>query len=136
MDTQRFVDRMLETENLTDELEDADAQRLLDWGFARLESLLDGIEDPEAAGEKVNALMALMRKLNRLAGGAAGGDPQMLAGELARLDELSRALYPDAGPRDPQTCQQAALELSALEPGPALDYLLAWPGAAQTSTDS
>ena len=136
MDTQRFIERMLETENLTDELEDAEAQRLLDWGIARLEPLLQGIEDVETAGDKVNALMALMRKLNRLAGSASGGDPQGLAGELARLDELARALYPDAAPLDPLACEQAALKLSTLEPGPALDYLLAWPGAAQTTTDS
>jgi hypothetical protein len=136
MNTECFVERILETENLTDELEDAEAQRLLDWGIARLEPLLQGIEDAEIAGGKVNALMALMRKLNRLAGSAVNGDLQALEGELVRLDELNRALYPDAAPLDLLACQQGALKLSVLEPGPALDFLLAWPGKSPSSTDS
>ena len=127
MNTERFVERILETENLTDELEDDLAQRLLDWGIARLPALLAGIEDVEAGGARVNALMALMRSINRMAPGIPGADPVRLANELGRLDELARALYPQALPREPQALLDTALALSALDRGTGFDFLLGWP---------
>ncbi len=133
MNPERFIERILETENLTSELKDRQAQRLLDWGIARVRGLVEGIQDAEAAGERVNGLMALMRGLNRLAPLAAGGDPASLAAGLARLDELARVLYPRLSPRDSQALSSAAGQLAALEEDAAFEFLLAWPLQGQES---
>jgi hypothetical protein len=66
MNEQAAIDRILETENLTDGLADDEANWLIDWGVERVRPLIAGIEDDEAAGEKVNQLMAVMRKLNQI----------------------------------------------------------------------
>jgi hypothetical protein len=103
MDTERFVERILETENLTDELEDADANWLLDWGIGRLDRVLRGAEDVETAGTRVNALMAVMRKINRIMGSYADKSPQRLAEDLADLHGLFNAAFgpADAPPEPP-----------------------------------
>jgi hypothetical protein len=54
MDRQTAIDRITETENLTDGLEDDDANWLLDWGIARVDGLVTGIADEDAAGEKLS----------------------------------------------------------------------------------
>ncbi len=66
MNEQAAIDRILETENLTDGLEDDDANWLIDWGIERVRPLIAGIEDDEAAGEKVSQLMAVRRRLNQI----------------------------------------------------------------------
>jgi len=88
MEKDQFVERMLETENLTDELEDSDANWLLNWGIAHLDKVIMGITDADAAGDRVNALMAVMRKINRITGTYATSDPQSLTEELAILGDL------------------------------------------------
>lgn len=88
MEKERFIERILETENLTDELEDADANWLLDWGIQNLDEVLSSTEDEETAGNKVNALMAVMRKINHIAGSYASKDRGELANDLAELNEL------------------------------------------------
>ncbi len=93
MDKERFTERILETENLTDELEDADANWLLDWGIARLDAVLLGVKDEETAGNRVNALMAVMRKINRITGSYTSQSPQALAEDLAALHDLFAAAF-------------------------------------------
>jgi hypothetical protein len=51
MDRQTASERITETENLTDGLEDDDANWLLDWGIARVDRLLAGITDEDADTE-------------------------------------------------------------------------------------
>ena len=53
MEKECFIERILETENLTDELEDADARWLLDWGIQNLDEVLSSTQDEETAGNKV-----------------------------------------------------------------------------------
>src|SRR5262249_5634933 len=67
MDRQTAIDRITETENLTDGLEDDDANWLLDWGIAQVDGLVTGIKDEDEAGEKLNQLMSVMRTLNQIA---------------------------------------------------------------------
>jgi hypothetical protein len=93
MDKERFTERILETENLTDELDDADANQLLDWGIARLDTVLQGVKDEETAGNRVNSLMAVMRKINRITGSYARQSPQALAEDLATLRDLFAAAF-------------------------------------------
>lgn len=126
MDKERFTERILETENLTDELEDAEAQWLLDWGIAALDPLLEGLEDAEIAGAKVNALMAVMRKLNRLVGGRDGKTSEELAADFSDLDGLARAINPGRSNATPQDCLDAAQALAGLDARSGLEYAARW----------
>jgi hypothetical protein len=76
MDPQAAIDRILETENLTDGLEDNDANWLLDWGINSLPALIGEMEDEDAAGTKVNDLMSVMRKINQNTADRETADPQ------------------------------------------------------------
>jgi hypothetical protein len=82
MDRQTAIDRITETENLTDGLEDDDANWLLDWGIAQVDGLVTGIKDEVAAGEKLNQLMSVMRTLNQIAADRTAKAPDALAGDI------------------------------------------------------
>jgi hypothetical protein len=82
MDRQTAIDRITETENLTAGLEDDDANWLLDCGIARIDGLLAGAAGEDAAGEKINQLMAVMRTLNQIAANRAAKAPDALATDI------------------------------------------------------
>jgi len=67
MNRQLLVDRILETENLTSNLDDKDADVLLKWGIAQVDGLIKNVVTEEVAGNKVNQLMMVMREVNELA---------------------------------------------------------------------
>lgn len=116
METDRFIQKILETENLTDELDDCDASWLLDWGIGQLAVVLQGETDAEAAGAKTNCLMAVMRKMNRISGYYARKAPSELAEDLAQLDELmAAALPPGDSPMDSESTVQEDRETSAAQ---------------------
>ena len=116
METERFVQKILDTENLTDELEDSDASWLLDWGIGQLAVVLQDETDAEAAGEKTNCLMAVMRKMNRIAGLYARKAPSDLAEDLAQLDELMAQAFPSGeAPADFDPAVQEAREITAAQ---------------------
>ncbi len=127
MNKERFKERILETENLTDELEDDDANWLIDWGIARLDTVLQGAADEETAGNRVNALMAVMRKINRIAGSYARQSPQDLAGELAALRDLFAAV---SGSQDVAAGARAEATTKALT-GAAKKKSWKWPWTAK-----
>jgi hypothetical protein len=92
MDRQTAIDRITETENLTDGLEDDDANWLLDWGIAHVDGLVTGIKDEDAAGEKLNQLMSVMRTLNQIASDRAAKPPDALATDIdAFLERYQQA---------------------------------------------
>ena len=114
MDKKLFVERMLETENLTDELQDPSANWLLNWGIGLLDVLLKDATDEEAAGLKVNALMAVMRKINRMVGIRLDKDPAALASDFKMLAALAGELYECNPDVSPAKCQSAAAHLHGL----------------------
>jgi len=128
MDKSQFVERMLGAENLTDELEDLQADWLLKWGIARLDQalLLAAENDPEAAGNQTNALMAVLRKINRMAGGRQGADPESLANEFAALNALFNSAFGGDRQSSPEECRQAAEHLAAMDAQPAVEFLTGW----------
>jgi hypothetical protein len=133
MDTQRYKERILETENLTDELEDSDANFLLDWGFEKLDRVLEGNEDAETGGERVNALMAVMRKINRILGAYSEKDSAELQEDLSALQGLfEHAFSPSLAQDDPEALESrtspanqepAAAQLAQMTTREALEYL-------------
>jgi hypothetical protein len=111
---------MLETENLTDALEDDDADFLLNWGVVQLKQKLGEFEDREAAGEYTNNLMGFMRTLNQISGDLENIQPE----DLPILAEHRQKAF---GPRQESaadTYDEAATRLKGMTPRQALEYLL------------
>ena len=123
MDEKIFVERILENENLTSSLVDEDANWLLKWGTGQVKGLVQGIGDVDVAGEKVNALMAVMRKMNRLVGEGDWPPVDELIPELETLAELSAQAF--GMPRAMSTADWEAVanQLVQMTPPQALQFL-------------
>ena len=131
MEKRRFVERILETENLTDQLEDAEANLLLEWGTAQLDGILQGIEDEEAAGARVNALMAVMRKINRILGSREDTAAEDLEADLLALSGLLTSAFGITDSRkvnalDKVEINRAVEQLPGLPARQALEFLMGW----------
>lgn len=126
MDKQIFIDRILETENLTDELEDSEADWLLNWGISKLDQVLIYAEDEESAAEKVQALMKAMRKVNRITGSRAGEELEELAVDLAVLNDLFANAFDRDTIASEQECLSAARRLTYLSSSEAVEFLTRW----------
>jgi len=87
MDTQIFVDRLLEVENLTSDLEDAEAKWLLEWGLQQIPLVIEGYTEEEQAGEQIHALMSFMRRINRLAARRASRPVETILEDLQALQQ-------------------------------------------------
>jgi oligopeptide/dipeptide ABC transporter ATP-binding protein len=122
MDTQLYLERLFEAENLTDNLEDAPAKRLLEWASQQLENRLRHETDEEQAHRAVTALARLLRAINRLYASC----PQSVTPQaLARLQEACQAALshtpnlaalPENLPENPQ--EHLSLLLAWLQPQP------------------
>jgi hypothetical protein len=126
MEEQSAIDRILETENLTDNLEDQEANWLLDWGIKRLPGLISGIADDEAAGTKVNELMAVMRQVNRIIGGRDSISADELAGAIQMLADKYASAFGavrETSLDDHTSLSAQIVEKPALE---AMQVLLEW----------
>jgi hypothetical protein len=126
VNTQTLTDRILENENLTSNLEDKAADRLLRWGTSRVESLVQGMDDEDQAGEAVNALMAVMRKVNRIAGNTESASAEEIVPDLETLLELYAKAFGQARPPEPDDLQATASKLAGASAEQALDTLLEW----------
>jgi hypothetical protein len=126
MDHQIFIERILENESLTGDLEDDPAARLLQWGTGQVPALVEGLDDEEAAGDRVNALMALMRQLGRTAANGLGAEAADLASELPGLLEHYTQVFGPVRETQAAELEVAAVELSMLPADQAVSFLLEW----------
>jgi hypothetical protein len=123
MDENFFVGRLLESENLTDNLDDVDANKLIDWAIQQVRGI---ITNPLTAGERVNGLMALLRKVNNLIPDLNIKSPQELSAELldiARTVETALERLPAIGAAD---LQNLVDRLRPAGPSEAIQILLEW----------
>lgn len=97
---QYAAERLLENSSLRDGLNDAQAQRLLDWGLAhvertavRSENLTDDDAEPLLDGV-VTAVSRVIKQVNRLVDGAASMDDEEVAERLAQLWDNLRLVEP------------------------------------------
>ena len=67
MDPQTAMDMIAQAATLTDHLDTQAAEWLLRWAGDQVSGLLESVVDEELAQGKLNALMAVMRKLNQIA---------------------------------------------------------------------
>jgi|ERR1041385_7775802 hypothetical protein len=122
MDRQLLIDRLLEAENLTDNLEDDAANTLIKWGIGQIDHLIKGVNDEEVAGDKVNDLMALMRGINSTAGNPSAASQEKLHELLERYAQTFGKAHQIS-----EEEQKAVIEkLSQMQPGEAVKYLLDW----------
>jgi hypothetical protein len=122
VDRQILIDRLLESENLTDNLEDEDANVLIKWGVAQIDRLVEGINDEETAGTKINHLMDLMRQVNSIA-----GNPSTVSQEkLLQLLEQYSQTFDKAHQISDDERTAVTEKLSQMQPGEAVKYLLRW----------
>ena len=131
IDEQILIERILEAENLTDNLEDEPASLLLKWGTGQVSRLAQNSEDQEHAGERINGLMAVMRKINRLAGNLDSAEAEELAADLARLVELHAQAFGHARDASAEDLKAAAAALAQTPASEAVPFVLKWlaPGA-------
>jgi hypothetical protein len=122
MDHQIFIDRLLETENLTDDLEDPEADHLLNWGVSQLDTLLAGIEDEEAAHDKVHHLMKFMRGINYIVANL----PVVSPGALAELHAHYAQAFNRIDVPDSDEFNAIASTVSSLKGIEAVRFLLDW----------
>jgi hypothetical protein len=126
MDKQLYVDRMLESENLTDELQDADARWLLDWGIRQLDRALQGAAGEDEADEKVTALMGALRKINRVLGAREAKSQEDLAADCLALASLYAQAFGFEPAASQAQCDAAAAQLSQGTTRQALEFLTGW----------
>jgi len=136
MDDKVFIERLLENENLTAELMDEDANWLLNWGSSQVKRLVQDIEDEEAAGTRVNALMAVMRQVNQLVGQFDGLEAADLAAELGKLVKAYTKAF--GGSRKVGVAERtaAAAQLGAMTSSQALQFLVEWLAPAESGEKS
>jgi len=119
-DPQNFIERMLGVENLTDALEDEDADYLLQWGTAQLKESLGKIDDESAAGEFTNNLMAFMRTLNQISGDLEDAQPD----DLEKLAECSQRAFGSGKDFSTDFCNNLADNIKTMTPRQAIEFLL------------
>jgi hypothetical protein len=135
VDAQMAIDRITETENLTDALQDDDANWLIEWGIARAKSLIEGIKDDEAAGEKVVKLMAFMRKLNQLVGDCSAEKAPELVASIRDLSEAYGAAFRKATKHSEADYKSAADTVCKKAPQEAMQYLIDFVSLEPASPD-
>src|SRR5690242_11810569 len=126
MDKALAIERITENENLTDGLEDDDANWLLQWGTSHVSSLIAGIEDDEVAGEKVNQLMAVMRSLNAIAADRAVETPANLGEHIWALRDQYIATFGSVAPRGEDEMARLSNALPSVSAREAMRQLLAF----------
>ncbi|HEY1387905.1 MAG TPA: hypothetical protein VGF38_05115 [Ktedonobacterales bacterium] len=139
MDEKLAIERISETENLTDGLDDDDANWLLQWGTSRVGKLIAGIADDDAAGEKVNQLMAVMRSLNAIATDRAAETPAHLAESIQTLRDQYSAAFGSVAPHSEEEIAQLSGALSTMTAHDTMQRLLDFltpPETAQTTSQT
>jgi hypothetical protein len=122
IDKQILIDRLLGVENLADNLEDEDAQYLVDWGVSQVDAVIIGLDDMESADQRVAYLMHAMRAINRI----AGNWPDLEPGQLAELLENYTGAYAAKLPAVEMDYQLAISALADMDIRQAIEYLINW----------
>jgi hypothetical protein len=122
IDPQVQVDRLLEAENLSDNLADEDAEWLLNWGVAQVRGMANQMTDSDELSKKAGALMKFMRGLNRIAGSLPDADPAA----VSRLAGPYSAAFGAARNATEVEIAEAAARISSMPPRQVLEFLIEW----------
>jgi hypothetical protein len=78
MDVEAAVERLLETANLTGDLDDATADQVITWGVSTLRATFAPGDDEATSGHKLAQVMGLMRSAQQIARQAQQNDAEAL----------------------------------------------------------
>ena len=124
MKIERAIERISETENLTDALEDDDANWLLEWGFNRLPGLIGSTPNDQEADSKLTQLMGVMRQVNYITGEREVLEEKDLEREIRVLADDYRKTFGKGRKPSPDDSRQIARELGRQPPRQAMQTLL------------
>jgi hypothetical protein len=85
---QLVAEMVLDSEGLTDDLEDTAAKRLLDWGLAQAEQMATQATDQDL-DRSVSGIRRLIKRVNNLVADRAALTDDELAAELSELVALA-----------------------------------------------
>ncbi len=99
---QKLAERILNDESLTDELDDEDADTLINWGLAQIEALSDratvsfspGVPAEKTLEAQAEHIRRVMKHINRLVGKRNLLTTEELEEQLGRLREMVIGLRP------------------------------------------
>lgn len=126
---QRVAEQLLGDESLTGEMNDPEAQTLLDWGIGLSKQLCEqnaGMDDAQAEEYLSTALPNLrrvIRRINKLIGRLPYAETEMIAGGLAGIFE-SAASVPGLVSIAPADLGALSANLAQLPPAGALAQIL------------
>lgn len=110
----RAAESILGDAGLRDELTDDEAKPLIEWGVSQASAMARRVvaeaalqSDIDTLDESLASLRRLMKRVNRIVGRRAEGDPESLRKDVDRLASLSEKLYGDLVSR-PDTAQVEA----------------------------
>lgn len=126
MDEALAIERITENENLTDGLNDEDARWLLQWGTGHAGELIAGATDDEAAGQKINQLMAVMRSLNAIAADRTVKDSASLAADIRTLRDRYAITFGNVATHSEDEIARLGRALPAMSAREAMRQLLAF----------
>jgi hypothetical protein len=123
---QRAAERILESENLTGDLEDQVAKPLLDWGVACAQQAaqetgeMEDEQADEAIAERLRATRHLIRSVSEWTQGMADMDDEANAAMLQQVSEKAAQAYGATdNPVDEERRQRFLQELPTLQNNPA-----------------
>jgi hypothetical protein len=123
VDKQHAIDKILETENLTESLEDTEATWLLNWGTRQVGALIAGLDD-EAAGRKVSELMAVMRRTGQIISDREAKTTGELVEDLALLAKAYLQAFGRVRALGSAERKQVAARIAGQPPRLAIEHLL------------
>ncbi len=88
----KLIGKILDRLSLTENLADAEAKILLDWGTQQAERVAALAQDDEDVDEKGGDLMKLMKSINRLVGYRGQKDNIWFIEKLTQLDKYSQSI--------------------------------------------
>ena len=121
---QMAIDRISEVENLTDNLTDETASWLIRLAIDKATALLTDINDADAAGAKVNDLMAVMRDINQIIPALKSKQPSDLTKDLSAFVRVYSKAFGDSRKLTSKSLNKLATELKKMSPLEATKKLL------------
>jgi len=132
VDIESVMARLHEDEALTTDLNDAEAQQLLQWAEAQLKQMVQAQTDEAAFDEIFGVLRQFVKQVNRVVGQRAALSAEEVSEQLTKLAESARTL--NAGEIPAQALNASAQSLESVpNPSALIDLLTSWvaPRASQ-----
>ncbi len=125
VDIESVMARLYEDESLTTDLNDEEAQQLLQWAEAQLRQMVQTQTDEAAFDEIFGVLRQFIKRVNRVVGQRATLTPEEISEQLHKLAESARTL--NAGAIPAQALNASAQSLASAPTSSAMiDLLTSW----------